>query len=41
MKFRKKMGNRQSKKYFSKTAGAEHVHPKNSSVLPMRGGIRA
>nr|QJB18999.1 MAG: hypothetical protein [Microvirus sp.] len=41
MKFRKKMNNKSSKKYFSKTAGAEHVHPKNSSVMPMRGGIRA
>lgn len=41
MKFRKKIANKQSKKYFSRTAGAQHVHPKNASVLPMRGGIRA
>jgi len=42
MKFRKKLGNRQSKKYFSKTAGAQHVHPKNAqNIMPMRGGIRA
>jgi len=41
MKFRKKLNNKKSKKYFSKTAGAEHVHPKNASVMPMRGGIRA
>lgn len=41
MKFRKKLGNKQSKKYFSKTAGANHVHPKNVTILPMRGGIRA
>ncbi|WNK14898.1 MAG: hypothetical protein [Microvirus sp.] len=41
MKFRKKLGNKQSKKYFSKTASGENVHPKNCSVLPMRGGIRA
>jgi len=40
MSFRKKLGNRQSKKYFSKTAGARNVHPKNS-IMPMRGGIRA
>lgn len=40
--FRKKMGNKQSKRYFSKTAGAEHVHPKNArNIMPMRGGIRA
>ncbi|QXP08283.1 MAG: hypothetical protein [Arizlama microvirus] len=41
MSFRKKLGNRQSKKYFSKTAGSRNVHPKNFSVMPMRGGIRA
>jgi len=41
MAFRKKLGNRQSKKYFSKTAGAQHVHPKNANIMPMRGGIRA
>nr|QJB19210.1 MAG: hypothetical protein [Microvirus sp.] len=39
--FRKKLSNRRSKKYFSKTAGANHVHRKNASVMPMRGGIRA
>ena len=42
MKFRKKLANKHSKKYFSKTAGAQHVHPKNAtSIMPMRGGIRA
>jgi len=41
MKFRKKLNNKASKKYFSKTAGAEHVHPKNAMIMPMRGGIRA
>lgn len=41
MKFRKKLNNKASKKYFSKTAGSEHVHPKNVQIMPMRGGIRA
>lgn len=42
MKFRKKLSNRSSKKYFSKTAGSRHVHPKNArTTSPMRGGIRA
>jgi len=41
MAFRKKLGNRQSKRYFSKTAGAKHVHPKNANIMPVRGGIRA
>lgn len=41
MKLRKKLGNRKSKRIFSKTAGSQHVHPKNASVMPMRGGIRA
>jgi len=41
MAFRKRLGNRQSKKYFSKTAGSNNIHPKNSNVMPMRGGIRA
>lgn len=41
MKFRKRLSNRKSKKYFSKTAGGQHVHPKNSNIMPMRGGIRA
>lgn len=41
-KFRKRLSNRQSKRYFSKTAGSQHVHPKNArSIMPMRGGIRA
>lgn len=40
-KFRKQLGNKRSKKMFSKTAGAQHVHPKNATVMPMRGGIRA
>ncbi|WNK13057.1 MAG: hypothetical protein [Microvirus sp.] len=40
--FRKKMGNKQSKTLFAKTAGGEHVHPKNArTIMPMRGGIRA
>jgi len=34
------MGNKASKKYFSKTAGAQKVHPKNNTANPMRGGIR-
>nr|QJB19454.1 MAG: hypothetical protein [Microvirus sp.] len=41
MKLRKKLSNKRSKRYFSKTAGAQHVHPKNASIMPMRGGIRA
>ncbi|QXP08432.1 MAG: hypothetical protein [Arizlama microvirus] len=40
MKFRKKLGNKQSQRYFSKTAGANNVHPKNNRSMPMRGGIR-
>lgn len=41
MKFRKKLSNKSSQRYFSKTAGGEHVHPKNArSIMPMRGGIR-
>lgn len=41
MKFRKKLSSRASKKYFSKTAGAQRVHPKNiRPLMPMRGGIR-
>ena len=39
-KYRKKLGTKQSQRYFSKTAGARHVHPKNNPVIPMRGGIR-
>lgn len=40
MAFRKRLGNRQSKKLFSKTA--QRVHPKNNQGLtPMRGGVRA
>ncbi|QXP08290.1 MAG: hypothetical protein [Arizlama microvirus] len=40
MAFRKKLGNRQSKKMFSRTA--QHVHPKNNQgLMPMRGGVRA
>lgn len=35
---RRKMGNAQSKKHF--TRNALHVHPKNAPRLPMRGGIR-
>jgi len=37
------MSHKKSKRVFSKTAGARHVHPGNvlPSVLgPMRGGIR-
>lgn len=29
-----------SKKLFNKTAGARHVHGKNTRPMPMRGGIR-
>lgn len=38
-----KMSRHSSKKYFSKTAGVGHVHPKNhlsSNSYVMRGGIR-
>lgn len=35
---RHKMGNRQSKELFTRTA--KRVHAKNSSPPPMRGGIR-
>lgn len=42
MKFRKRLSNKASKRYFSKTAGGQHVHPKNArTMMPMRGGIRA
>lgn len=41
MKFRKKLSNRASKRYFRKTAGSQLVHPKNARPMPMRGGIRA
>lgn len=38
------MSRRSSKRYFSKTAGGRHVHPKNmigsGSMVVMRGGIR-
>lgn len=43
---RHKMNRSSSKKLFSRTAGANHVHPKNiqsgssGSVYVMRGGIR-
>lgn len=41
MKFRKKLSHNKSRKMFSNTAGARHVHPKNAVIVPMRGGIRA
>lgn len=37
---RMKMKAQHSKRLFSKTAGARHVHPKNATRAPMRGGIR-
>ena len=39
---RHKMNRSGSKKLFSRTAGANHIHPKNiqSSSQVMRGGIR-
>ena len=41
---RHSMSSGSSKKYFSKTAGGRHVHPKNmigsGSMVVMRGGIR-
>lgn len=37
---RSAMTNKSSKRLFSATAGARHVHPKNSRPNPMRGGIR-
>lgn len=42
---RHKMNRSSSKKLFSRTAGANHVHPKNvtgssGSIYVMRGGIR-
>lgn len=42
---RRSMNRRSSEKYFSKTAGSNHVHRKNmmsgmSGAGPMRGGIR-
>lgn len=35
---RKKMGNKRSRRLFSKTA--RRVHKKNSGARPMRGGFR-
>lgn len=35
---RRKMGNAQSQKMFTRTA--KRVHPKNTTAAPMRGGIR-
>lgn len=40
MKRRHKMPSKGSKKYFSKTAGSAHVHPKNAVAFSTRGGIR-
>ena len=37
---RHKMNGSHSRRLFSHTAGARHVHPKNSRPNPMRGGIR-
>lgn len=42
---RRKMNRGSSEKYFSRTAGSNHVHRKNmmggsSAAGPMRGGIR-
>lgn len=38
--YRSKMSMRSSKSLFRNTAGAQHVHRKNFSLMPMRGGIR-
>jgi len=39
--FRKKLGNRHSKRLFSRTADTQHIHPKNQTVAGVwRGGIR-
>lgn len=35
---RQKMGNRQSRRLFTRTA--DKVHPRNMQGAPMRGGIR-
>jgi len=45
MSKRRRLNRSSSKKYFSRTAGGNHVHPKNmftgvQSSGPMRGGIR-
>ncbi|QXP08610.1 MAG: hypothetical protein [Arizlama microvirus] len=41
MGFRKKMNSGRSKKLFTRTAGSNHVHPKNNIVTyGPRGGIR-
>jgi len=37
---RMKMSSGHSRKLFTRTAGHKHVHPKNTTRLPMRGGIR-
>jgi len=37
---RQRMNPKQSRKLFTRTAGANHTHPKNLMGLPMRGGIR-
>jgi hypothetical protein len=37
---RQSMTSHHSKKLFSGTAGARHVHAKNNARSPMRGGIR-
>lgn len=34
------MKNSHSKALFRNTAGSRHVHPKNVTRTPMRGGIR-
>lgn len=45
MSKRRSMNRRSSEKYFTRTAGSNHVHPKNmlagaTGPGPMRGGIR-
>lgn len=42
---RKRLSRKHSRRMFSRTAGSQHVHPKNSmgssgGSLSMRGGIR-
>lgn len=38
--YRAKMSAGKSKRLFRNTAGSRHVHRKNLTAMPMRGGIR-
>lgn len=40
MMYRKSMPMKKSRRLFTATAGARHVHGKNLRASPMRGGIR-